>query len=210
MAIENRFFNYFNDVGVVAQMLCFSLRRTWALFLNKDIHKSKLLQILSLLQSSNVRCIDLIFKVEINVNYATGLYQKFNKIASIYLLLIICGCFNLSAQNEIKCFDILSPILLYTDFESNFNEDNFLEDLKNCLDVNKIKLDIFRYLESDYHVFNKYSNRFEIATDVPFLIEKMHTKSKSCSANLLKYDFSNSLGKPFVINKETFFVSISY
>jgi|GEM_PF-3562976 len=28
MAIENRFFNYFNDVGVVAQMLCFSLRRT--------------------------------------------------------------------------------------------------------------------------------------------------------------------------------------
>ena len=28
MAIENRFFNSNDDVGVIAQMLCFSLRRT--------------------------------------------------------------------------------------------------------------------------------------------------------------------------------------
>jgi len=28
MATENRIFNSYNDVGVVAQMLCFRLRRT--------------------------------------------------------------------------------------------------------------------------------------------------------------------------------------
>jgi len=28
MATENRFFNSYNDVGIVAHLLCFSLRRT--------------------------------------------------------------------------------------------------------------------------------------------------------------------------------------
>jgi|GEM_PF-4074709 len=104
--------------------------------------------------------------------------------------------FHLISQDEITCFNIVNPISSYSKFEYAFSHNVFLEDFKNCLCAEYIKLELYKFEEEEIYLLDINTCLYKKENNVPFIVRQMIDKSYSCPIKPLESHYTNVIGKP--------------